>query len=99
MQIQLETNYIPLIRAFDDLPDGVSKKIISTIEQRDSYMDPLAAAIFTFANGVAASLFASWIYNKLKGHPGTKIKINRKEVSINEANIVKIIMEEIEIEK
>ena len=97
--MQLETNYIPLIRGFDDLPDGVSKKIISTIEQRNSYAEPLVVAIFSFANGVAASLFASWIYNKVKGHPDTKIKINRKAVSINEANIVKIIMEEIEIEK
>jgi hypothetical protein len=102
MKITLETNFVPLIHGYADYPEGINKRIVSStsVERRDFFTDPTAAAVFTFASGVAASVFANWLYNKIKsGPPHTKIKINHREVTIDKNEIMKIITEEIEIEQ
>ncbi|MGD2080097.1 MAG: hypothetical protein PVJ36_03060 [Nitrospirota bacterium] len=91
MEIRIETNYIPLILAHDDLPDGVQLTRLPFVERRDLDAESIATGVLTFSSGIAASLIASWIYDKIK-----KFK-DRPELSIriNERTIHKITLEEI----
>ncbi len=66
MKIKIETTYIPLILAYDDLPDGVELIRQPVNERRDINYTPVAVGILSFASGVSASLVASWIYEKIK---------------------------------
>lgn len=97
MKIEIETNFLPLIYATDDLPKGIHKTIIPIREKRDVGIGSVAIGIFSFVSGVSASVFANWIYDKIKNKPQARIKINRKEITINKASIVKVITEAIEI--
>lgn len=101
MEIEIETNFIPLILAYEDMPPGVTKKIILCSEMRNGISEGIAIAIFSFGTGVTASLFASWIYDKLKKHKDHKIylKINRKEITIDKTDIIRVIEEITEIKK
>ncbi len=103
MEIQIETNYTPLIVACDDLPDGVQLTRKPVMERRDISSAPLAIGILSFASGVSASLVASWIYDKIKnvnGKPEFVIKINHKEMrQIDLASLTETIEREIEISK
>lgn len=100
MHVTIETNFTPIFFVHDnDLPEGVSKQTIPSKTQRDIGHEPIAIGIFYFANSVAINLFSAWLYDKIKDKPHTKIKINRKEVSIDESEITKIITEKIEIEQ
>lgn len=97
MKITVETNFPEKIIS-DELPEGVQM----TLPMPDSTRDPSSAeqlftVIYTFSSSIAASLFASWLYDKLKNRPNLRLKINRKEVTIDKENIVKVITEEIEI--
>ena len=99
MEIEIETNFIPMILADEDLPNGVTKRVIPRIEKRD-FSEPVASAIFILASGVTAKVLGSWIYDKLVKHKErTYLKIDRKEVTIDKANIIRIIEEKIEIKK
>jgi hypothetical protein len=101
IEIEIETNYIPLIKMpYDDFPEGVTKRDISPIEVRGLSPESVATAIFAFTTGVTGKVLASWIYDKLKKHKDKAyLKIDRKEVTIDEANIIRIIEEKIEIKK
>ena len=74
MNIEIETNYIPLILAFDDLPEGVSKKILPSTERRGIGYESIAIGIFSFVSGVSASIFANWLYDKIKDKPPSQNK-------------------------
>lgn len=103
MNIEIETNFIPLLLVYNDLPDGITKRIIPSVERRDIFSEPTAVAIFTIAagavGGTVANVFGSWIYDKIKNKHQAKIKINRREVTIEKSEIIKVLSEEIEIEK
>ena len=99
MKITLETNFVPLIHAYGDLPEGVNKNIVPSMERRDLFSEPTAVAVFSFASSVAASVFANWLYEKIKSKPSTKIRINRKDVSIDKNEIIRVITEEVKIEQ
>ena len=92
-----EANRTPL--TFNDFPERVNKNIVSTMERRDLFSEPTAVAIFSFVSSVAASVFDSWLYEKIKNKPSTKIKINRKNVLIDKQEIIRVITEEIEIDQ
>jgi hypothetical protein len=82
MKIKLETTFIPLILAYDDLPKGVELIREPVREQRDINYIPVAVGILSFASGVSVSLVASWIYEKIKkikDKPDFLIKINEKK--------------------
>lgn len=51
----------------------------------------------SFGSGVASSLVASWLYDKIRGR-ASKLRIERTEVQIDEGEIKRIIMEKIEKE-
>lgn len=54
--------------------------------------------LLTFGGNVASGLIANWLYEKIKGK-ATKIRIQRKEIQIDEGEIKKIIDEIIEAEE
>ena len=83
MEFKITTNFIPLILAYDDLPDGVELIRQPVMERRDISYESIAVGVLSFASGVSASLVASWIYEKIKKvkeKPDFKIKINEKEI-------------------
>ncbi len=102
MNIEIETNFTPLFTAYNDLPNGITKRIISSLEKRDIFSESVTTAIFTISSGVVAgtiaNVFGSWIYEKIKNKSQAKIKINRREVTITKSDIIKVLSEEIEIE-
>ena len=69
MRIMLETNCLPLIHAYHDYPEGVKKEIEKKIEKRSIPFDVCATAFFSFSSSVVASLFANWLYEKIKDNP------------------------------
>lgn len=103
MKIKIETTFIPLLLAYDDLPDGVELIREPVMERRDADYTSVAVGILTFASGVSASLIASWIYEKIKkakDKPQFSIKINEKTVRrIDEKTLKEMIEREIIISK
>jgi hypothetical protein len=104
MEIKIETNYIPLLRAYDDYPEGFDLKLLPSIEHRDAGFSDIVAGLFSFSVGVSGSILASWIYDKLKRVKTNRdkliLKINEKEVqNITKDEITKIVEREIEIYK
>lgn len=103
MEIQIETNYTPLIVAYDDLPDGVKLLRKTVMERRDIATASLAIGILSFTSGVSASLVASWIYDNIKNikeKPEFVIKINHKEVHhFDISSLTETIEREIKISK
>jgi len=103
MKIKIETTYIPLILAYDDLPNGVELIRQPVMERRDINYTSIAVGILSFASGVSASLVASWIYEKVekvKDKPEFSIKINEKEVrKVDLTSITETIEREIIISK
>ncbi len=101
MEIKIETNYIPLIRTSEDLPTGIQKRIIPTIEYRGLEYESLAIGVFSFVAGVSGKVLAAWIYDrikKVKDKPGLKLKINEREITtISEEEITKVIEREIDL--
>jgi len=99
----IETNYIPLILAYDDLPEGVELIRKPVIERRDINYIPVAVGILSFASGVSASLVASWIYEKIKkikDKPDFLIKINETKIrQVNLNSLTETIEKEIQISK
>ncbi len=99
MEIKIETNFIPLILAYDP-PDGITKRVIPTLERRDGISESIASAVFIIGSGALAQILGAWIYDKLKQHKDRAyIKIEHEEVTIDEANIIRVIKSKIEIKK
>ena len=101
MEIRIETTFIPLILACDDLPKGVDLIRQPVMERRDADYIAVATGVLTFASGVSASIIGAWIYDKIrkvKDKPQFWIKINEKIVrQIDENSITEIVQREIEI--
>jgi hypothetical protein len=103
MEIKIETTFIPLLLAYDDLPKGVELIRNPVMERRDADYVAVATGVLMFASGVSASIIAAWIYDKIKNvkdKPQFWMKINEKIVrQIDENSITEIIQREIEISK
>jgi len=103
MEIRIETTFIPLILAYNDLPEGVTLIRRPLMERRDADYVAVAKAVLTFANGVSAGLIANWIYDKIKrvkDKPEFSIKINETTLrTIDQKSITETIQREIEISK
>lgn len=52
--------------------------------------------LITFTVDVSVGLLAAWLYDKLKNYRSQDIRIDRKEIEINEGEIRRIIIEKIE---
>jgi hypothetical protein len=98
MNIEIETNYLPLINDTENHPKEIIDKVIRRVQVRGIFNEPVAYAVFVIATGATANVLGAWLYNKLKKHKKMSyIKINRKEVIIDKGELVKVIQEQIEI--
>jgi hypothetical protein len=85
MEIRIETTFIPLILAYDDLPVGVTLIRQPVMERRDAGYVAVATGVLTFASGVSAGIIANWIYEKINwvgDKPEFSIKIS-KNMTVN----------------
>lgn len=90
---------MPLVHAYDP-PPGITKRILPGYERRDISFEPVARMILTFGQDVSVAVIAGWILNKLLKHRDkTYIKIDHKEVSLDQGEIERVIHTVIEIKK
>jgi len=103
MEITIETTFVPLILAHDDLPVGVKLIHQPAVERRSVDYSAIVTGVLTFSSSVSASIIAAWIYDKIKkvkDKPAFRIKINDKIVQhIDENSITEMIQREIKITK
>lgn len=103
MEIKIETTFVPLILAYDDLPKGVALIRQPVMERRDADYLAVATGVLNFASGISAGIIGAWIYDKIKkakDKPKFWIKINEKMVrQIDENSITEMVQREIEISR
>jgi len=103
MKIKIETNFIPLILAYDDLPEGVTLDRLPFIEKRSADFSDLATGILSFSLNISSGIVAAWIYDKIKNLPNKDkliLKINEKQIRrISQDEITEEIEREIKIKK
>ena len=102
MEMKIETTFLPLVCAYDDLPDGVNLIRIPQIERRQLGYGAIAIGILSFGSGVAASVIGAWIYEKIKrvrDRPEFKLKIAGREIrTLTAAGITEVIETEIQLQ-
>jgi len=54
--------------------------------------------VVSFSSGVAVSVFANWLYDKLKGKRIEKFMIEKTEIELDQGEIKRIIEEKLRIE-
>ena len=54
--------------------------------------------VVSFSSGVAAGVFANWIYDKIKGKRIEKFMIEKTEIELDQGEIKKVIEEKLSIE-
>jgi predicted DNA-binding transcriptional regulator AlpA len=80
------------------LPGGAVLELRDHIEQRDAQAIGFLELALSLASGVASSLVASWLYEKLsKRTPPLRLRINRTEVRFDKGEIERVIREQIEL--
>ena len=100
MKLEIETNYVPLTYIIkQDVPEGISITIPPFIERRCIDRRAVIKIIIEFTTSISASVVSAWLYDKLKNSPTTKMIYNRKEITIEPSNIIKVIEENAEITK
>lgn len=92
--------HLPMILSLKsvELPPGVSVVVPPVTSQRD-ISEAWATAIFTVVAGVPASVLAAWLVKVLIDRKSTVITIDRKEVQLEEGEIVRVIEESTRIEQ
>ena len=100
MEIHVRSMHLPMIMSLEsvELPAGVSVVVPPVYSHRD-LSDTWATAIFTVVASVPASVLAAWLVKVLVDKKSTVITINRKEVHLEEGEIVRVIEESKRIEQ
>jgi len=80
------------------LPGDAVLELQDVIERRSLDVPSLVTLALTIPTGIASSLLANWIYDKFKGRAKT-LRIDRAEVTFDEGEIEKILVERIESEE
>ena len=85
MKIIVTSQHLPAIFMLrqGQVPAGVTVEIPEVVERRGIGFETVATAILSFGSGVAASILANWLYEKLRDKPTTRITITtRRMISI-----------------
>ena len=100
MEILVRSKHLPMILSLRnaELPPGVSVEVPPVMERRD-ISEAWAIAIFSVAASVPVNVLAAWLVKVLTDKRSTVITINRKEVRLEEGEIVRIIEESTKIER
>jgi hypothetical protein len=100
MEITVRSKYLPLILSLHsaELPPGISVAVPPVMARRD-LPEAWATAIFTVVFGIPASVIAGMLIEKFKNDKSAVITINRKEVALENGEIVRVIEESIKMER
>ena len=100
MEIHVRSKHLPLIMTLRDkpLPEGVSVSVPPVMERRD-ISEVWATAIFTVLASVPASVIAGFLVEKFKKDKSAVVTINRKEVRLENGEIVSVIEETTKVER
>lgn len=82
-----------------EIADHVSLIYNGTIKRRAIGLLEIVNFTLVFGSGVAASLIAAGLYDKLKGRKVETVIIERTEVEIDEGQIRKVMEERVKFEK
>ena len=100
VRIVVETAHLPTAFVMTEgAPDGVSVTLHPINASRSVEVEAIATVVISVAGSVAVNLLSSWLYDKLKGKPKTKLTINRTEVLVVRDEIVRVVHEEINKEE
>jgi hypothetical protein len=92
--IEIETPDLPV--AFNmkvDAPEGVTVFVPPIMMKRSDGAEGIATIILTLTGSVVTSAIGSWLYDKLKAGRSRTVKINRREIEIENGEITRIIEE------
>jgi len=100
MEIHVRSKHLPMILSLrgKELPPGVSVEILPIMERRD-ISEAWATAIFQVAASVPSTVIAALLVKLLTDKRSTVITISRKEVALEEGEIVRVIEEFVRIKK
>ena len=100
MEIHISSKHLPMILSLrrTELPLGVSVEIPPVMERRD-ISEAWATAIFQVAGSVPATVIAALLVKLITDKRSTVITINRKEVKLEEGEIVRVVEESVRIEQ
>ncbi len=92
MNIEVETNFIPLLSAFEP-PEGIEIIKQPSREERDLSDISVVTGAFVIGTGIVSgsigNILGSWIYDKLEKHKDrANLKIGNKETPIEETEII-----------
>ncbi|SRR6266571_1331110 len=94
MEIVVRSKHLPMVLSLKSVerPSGISVVVPPMMAQRD-VSEAWATAIFTVLASVPASVLAAWLVKVLTDKKSTVITINRKEVHLEEGEIVRVVEE------
>lgn len=100
MGIHVRSKHLPMILSLRsaELPPGVSVEVPPVMERRD-ISEAWATAIFQVVGSVPAAIIAALLVKLLIDKRSTVITINRKEVELEEGEIVRVVEESTRIEQ
>jgi len=97
MRILVTSQHLQTVRMLrhGEIPSGVNVDVPSLAERRGVGFKNTTTATITVRPGVDVEILASWLYDKLRDGAATRLTINRSEVRISRAELVRVIQEEI----
>jgi hypothetical protein len=100
MEIYVRSKHLPLIMSLrnEQLPYGVSVSVPPIIERRD-ISEAWATAIFTVLASVPASIIAELLVEKFKNDKSVLVTISRKDIRLENGELVSVIEETTKIER
>lgn len=93
--IEIETLDLPIaFKMKDDPPKGVSVVVPPIVRMRESYGgEDLIRITLTVAKDVGVGIVSAWLYDKFKSGRSPTIRINRREIEVENDKIARIIDE------
>ncbi|MDY6955488.1 MAG: hypothetical protein SVO96_01240 [Pseudomonadota bacterium] len=92
--------HLPLILSLREmeLPSGISVEV-EPVKARRDISEAWATAIFTVLASAPASVIASLLLDKFKKDKSAVVTINRKEIALENGELVRVVEETIKIER
>jgi len=80
-------------------PGGVTVRYEGEFEVKAFDVPAVLKVVVQLGREVAVGLFATWLYDKLKGGRARRLRVDRMQVEITEGEIKRVLLERIEEEE
>ena len=77
-------------------PNGTQIKV-SMVGRRSLDQGTVLTLVLAVPTGVASSVIAAWLWEKLRRGEGRRIRINRTEIEVSEGEIRRVVTESLEV--